>query len=326
MKHISKRLVLTFAVLSTGVFARAADEPQPVWLVSTRGLSSCHRLNDAPENIYYWRMNEDCGWTAADSRDFHAGDAAAIPTIVFIHGNQTDADEAVENGWFTYQTIRAATDDRPFRYVIWSWPSDRVFRHIRPDVQRKADASDVESGRLAEWLDDLRPGMKVSLVGHSFGSRIITGALHLLAGGDMAGERLPDATVAAWSGGRRNPVRAVLLAPAMNADWLAPDRRHGLTLSLIDQAIVTRNRCDRALRWYSWLYGRGGAEAMGFLGPCGIGDAENIVVLDLGGTVGKSHEFQDYCSASNLIGQWGRYTFLDDTSPQDADNATQAAH
>ena len=113
-----------------------------------------------------------------------------MPTVVFIHGNRTDADEAVVKGWYAYESIQAETADRPFRYVIWSWPAERVCRRNKVDVQLKADYSDVESYYLAKWLDRLRPGVKVSLVGHSFGPRIITGALHLLAGGEVAGRNM----------------------------------------------------------------------------------------------------------------------------------------
>ena len=76
---------------------------------------------------------------------------------------------------------------------FWSWPADRVCRHNRPDIQLKAAYCDAESYYLAAWLRGVQRDGKVSLVGHSFGPRIITGALHLLAGGQLAGQALPPA-------------------------------------------------------------------------------------------------------------------------------------
>ena len=152
----------------------------------------------------YWRLDDRCQWVAADAKTFRASDDPAVPTVVSIHGNRTDADDAVEKGWNIYQSIRAQSD-RPLRYVIWSWPADREFRRNGPDVRLKAAYSDVEAWYLAQWLAQFRPGVRVSLIGHSFGPRIITGALHLLAGGQLAGRGLPKDTVAAWTAGKRNP-------------------------------------------------------------------------------------------------------------------------
>jgi len=292
-----------------------AASPQ-VWLVSTRDLPHCDNPCAALPGLCYWRLGDDCQWLPAETADFRATDDVATPTVVFIHGNRTDADEAIMKGWYAYEVIRAASCGRPFRYVIWSWPADQVCRRTRPDTRLKADYSDVEACYLAQWLDQLKPGVKVSLIGHSFGPRIITGALHLLAGGDVAGQSLPPTTVAAWTAGKRNPVRAVLLGSALDADWLAPGGCHDRALSLAEQVLVTCNGCDRVLRWYPRLYGRCGPQALGFVGPCGIDDRENVEVIDVACTVGKVHDWRGYCSAANVCERWAHYAFLDEPAPQ----------
>ena len=202
--------------------------------------------------------------------------------------------------------------------MIWSWPADRVCRRNRADVQLKADYADAESWRLAAWLQQRRPGVKVSLVGHSFGPRIIVGAMHLLAGGQAAGQSLPADTVAAWRDGKRNPVRAVLLAAAVDAGALKPDASAGQALSLLDETLVAVNSCDWALRLYSRLYGRGGPPAMGFVGPCGVDDPRKVNVVDVSAAVGRAHDCQRYCSAWDIRGQWAHYTFLDDSPSDDS--------
>ena len=72
--------------------------------------------------------------------------------VVLVNGNWTSADEAVENGWEVYQTLRQDAGSRAFRCVIWSWPSDRQARRFRPDVQLKLAYSSAESYYLAAWL------------------------------------------------------------------------------------------------------------------------------------------------------------------------------
>ena len=295
---------------------RAAETSQAVWLVSTRGAPHCGGLDESLDTLRYWRLTEDCDWTPADAKDFQAADDVAGPTVVFIAGNRTDADDAVVKGWYVYEAIQSQTAGRAFRYVIWSWPADRVCRRNRPDVQLKADYCDAESYYVAAWLNHVRPKVKVSLVGHSFGPRIITGAMHLLAGGELAGQKMPDGAVADWAGGKRNPVRAVLLGAAEDADALSPDGVNSLALSVFDRLLITRNCCDRVLRFYPRLYGRGGPQALGRGGPWGLdgNGSEKIDVVDVSGTVGRVHDWRDYSSAPEVCSQWAFYAFLDDAT------------
>jgi hypothetical protein len=293
-----------------------ADASPQVWIVSTRCEPHDDGLDPSPQCLRYSRLDDDCQWSPSDAETFHAGDDPAIPTVVFIHGNRTNAAQAVKKGWYVYEVLRSAGAYRPFRYVIWSWPAERVCRGASADTRVKADYSDVESGYLALWLDQLRPGVKVSLIGHSFGPRIITGALHLLAGGEVNGQTMPQETATAWKDGKRNPVRVALLAGAIDVDWLSPGGCHGLALSLIDRALITANDCDRVLRYYPRIYGRGGPQAMGFVGPAGVDGVETVEVIDVSCTVGKIHDWRHYCSASNVCERWARYTFLEDSPLQ----------
>ncbi len=172
---------------------------------------------------------------------------------------------------------------------------------------------DVESNYLAQWLNDLTPGVKVCLAGHSFGPRIIAGALQLLAGGEVAGRCMPESTVAAWKAGRRNPIRTVMLAAAMNADCLAPGHRFGLALSQTDQMLVAYSPRDRVLRRYPRLYGRRGPPAMGCIGPCGLACRENVESIDI---VSRKHDWRCYTSAPCVCCRWAYYAFLDDQATE----------
>ena len=242
----------------------------------------------------------------SDEEDFQKGGAG--PTIVFISGNRTDAEDTVTKAYFLHSMIRCAAGDKPFRYVIWSWPADRFCRGIRSDAQLKVDFSKAESYYLAAWLDRLPPGEKICLVGHSLGARIIANAMHLLAGGEVADRTMSQQTVDRWNGEKRNRVNAVLLAPAVDADCFAPGGQCE-ALPLLDKVLVTKNGCDRALRWYPRLWGRGGPQAMGFVGPCCI-DSEKMEVIDVSGSVGKSHDCMLYCSAPECLRPLGTLCVL----------------
>jgi len=205
--------VLGLAVLCFAAAARAADPPQAVWLVSTRAAPHCGVLDDSLETLRYWRLTEDCDWSAVGAKDFRAADNAAVPTVVFIPGNRTDTDDAVVKGWYVYEAIRSQAAGPALRFVIWSWPADRVYRRHRPDAQLKAAYCDPESYYLALWLNICAGGRRWAWWAHSFGPRIIVGAMHLLAGGELAGQVLPKDTVAAWSAGKRIPFGPCSSAP-----------------------------------------------------------------------------------------------------------------
>jgi hypothetical protein len=312
---LHRSLILALLLASTAQ-ACAAESARHVWLISTRGKSHCGNL-ESPQDLCYRRLDENGQWLPADAEMFRAADDESAPTVVFIHGNQTDAQEAVTKAWYVYETIRAEADGRPFRYVIWSWPAERMIRSHRADVRLKAAYSDADSYYLAEWLDRLRPGVRVSLIGHSFGPRIITGALGLLAGGEVAGRTMPESSVAAWKGGKRNALRAVLLAAAVDADWPASESCRGRTLALANDVLITRNACDPVLRHYPKMDGRGGPQALGAVGPRCADDAKNVAVLDVSCTVGKTHDWRCYCAAVNLPDVWRHYTFLEDVPARD---------
>ena len=85
---------------------------------------------------------------------------------VYVHGNRMSASDAVEQGMEMYQQL--ACTQTPLRFVIWSWPSDRIHGPIQ-DAQVKAARSEGESYYLASLLARLPSGQSVSLVGYSYG-------------------------------------------------------------------------------------------------------------------------------------------------------------
>ena len=92
-----------------------------------------------------WAKTASC--QPAEAQDFRAADDAAMPTVVFIHGNNTDADEAVMKGWYVYESIRSQVGDKAFRYVIWSWPADRL-QHVRNRRNTRLKAGPMRRGEL----------------------------------------------------------------------------------------------------------------------------------------------------------------------------------
>ncbi len=170
----------------------ADDSTEPVWLISTRRAARCGQVDGAEQKIDFYQLQADKQWLTADCDTFLQTCDPAVPTTIFIHGNRTGRSAAIRQGWRIYRQLKQEADGRPFRFVVWSWPSNRIRGRNRHDVRVKACYSDLQSYYLAECLDRVRPDVQVNLIGYSFGARVISGALHILAGGTVAGRELID--------------------------------------------------------------------------------------------------------------------------------------
>jgi hypothetical protein len=305
-----------FVVLvSAGLPAAENESGREIWLISTRraplcGEPLCGKIDAEDARFDYWRLGADDRWGPADREAFLKADDPGVPTSFYIHGNRVGTCTALDQGLSIYRCLEQQADDRPFRMVIWSWPADRIRGRVRNDVRVKARRSDVQGYYLAVCLDRIRADVPVNMIGYSFGARVITVAMHIMAGGEVAGYKLPEKPAP-----RSAPVRAVLVAAALDYDWLLPDRRNGLALDRLDNVLITRNSCDRVLKWYPRMYRRGGPEALGYAGlacPGRLGaEREKIEMVSVRCSVGKGHSWSNYFRAPGLCNRLGWYALVE---------------
>jgi hypothetical protein len=309
LSHNLALLLLAALATSTGspTLARAETPPivcccglRPIdqlWLVSDRslGCSTCCDL----ERMRYWRYDCQRHWTPASLDELLAAEDPQTTTIIFLHGNRIPAEEAFTKGWSAYRTLVRCAGDQPVRFIVWSWPSDKVHGPIK-DARIKADRTNVTAFHVACLIDRLDPAVPLSLWGHSFGARAVTGALHLLGGGELCGRVLdqrvhPD----------RAPAHVVLLAAALDNYWLLPGRFHGQALSQTAQVLLINNSSDRLLMRYHLLYHRRASnQALGFTGinRAALGDdAWKVRQIDACSVVGKQHLLALYLGAPSLM-------------------------
>ncbi len=279
----------------SSVGAEAAEAE--VWLISTRSAPRNVARDAADSRIGFWRLTDNT-WTASDRGAFHSAGRADVPTLFLIHGNRAEANDAVQMGCSVRRQIERSSSERPFRLVIWSWPSEQVCGGVRADVQLKAHYSDVQAFYLAECLREVTADQPVTLAGYSFGARVITGALELLAGGRVGRYRLAGPVVT-----REAPWRAVLIAAALDAHWLSPGQRNGRATGQVDRMLITSNAADRVMRLYPRMYGRRGPDALGYyaagysLAPA---DRGKIRRLDVSCSAGSQHGWWSYWRSASL--------------------------
>lgn len=235
------------------------DGERSVWVIDTRALCG---PGFAPR---VERLEGGC-WRTSSLEDFYATDDPATVTLVYVHGNRNDVEDAHEQGLIVYRgLVRGLPRCVRLRYVIWSWPSDLVYKRPRPDSQVKTYRASQEMQYLAEFAALMRPDVPLSLMGYSFGARVVCGGLHLLAGGEADGYTLNLGAPV-----ERLPARVMVLAAAMDNHWLRPGDLYGLALTQMERLVITVNRGDPVLLLYPSLWEYRGPHALGFTGAVGM--------------------------------------------------------
>lgn len=272
-----------------------------LWMVSTRGMPYCSPQAHFSD-LKFCVLDSTDTWQPTDLAAFLATDRTDAITVFWIHGNRESAGEAQQQGMRIYRKLtRCLACDAPLRFVIFSWPADRVTCGPIEDVRIKAGRTDAQSYYVASLIDQMGHDVPVSLAGFSFGARIATGAAHLLGGGILCGWTLDDRKHV-----ERLPMHAALVAPALDNHWLLPGHRHGNALSQLAHLTVIYNSCDAALKRYRFIYGRGSnAQALGYTGVAGLGclgiDRERIAQYDACCYVGKQHAWEPYTGSGALM-------------------------
>jgi hypothetical protein len=264
-------------------------------------------------------LEDECRWADADLTALRQSDSPAVPSVIFVPGYDSGPDDALRMVWPLYTQLCGDAGNRSFRLLVWTWPAERSIHGIRADMQSKAARTETESLLLGQFLDRVQPQVPLTLVGYSFGSRIIAGALEFLGGG-----QINCCGLARQNTAPRVPLRAMLVAAGMDTDSLLPGHRDGEALSQVDQMLITVNNSDWVLKWYRRLYQSRGPEALGYVGPaspaCLGAEQAKLDLLDVTCTVGRDHHWANYVACSGVLAKIGPYTFRQPL------NATAAAN
>ena len=243
-------------------------------------------------------------WQSSGLQNIVGADPS-VNTVVFVHGNRITPGDAKQEALIVYRRIvRQADSDAPIRFVIFSWPSAQIRGPLK-DVRLKAARTRPAGCQLAWFVDQLPAETPVTLVGFSFGARIVTGALHVLGGGRLGGLGLAES-----HNSLRAPMNAVLIASALNADWLAPGHYHGRAMSRVNHMMLVNNNEDRAMRFYHLSSQGGRPQALGLCGPTCIDSAAaaRISERNVANCVGKQHDLMCYTSIASVSSQIWFYT------------------
>lgn len=276
----------------TELVSLSPTDCERVFLFSTRHLphdACCVSLDQPAFHIY----QIECGQSRViDSQQYFASIRPDRPVVIYVHGNRMPASNVVQRAMQVRQMIKR-TLTQPVDWLIFSWPSAQEGIAIH-DVRRKADRCDAQSLYLATIMrSHAAAGTPLAVVGFSFGGRVVTGALHAMAGGTLSGRSIPGATIEGAG------VEVGLVAPAIESNWLASCGYHRFATKNMDQLFLMYNRRDAVLKRYWRLEKVRNQTALGYSGPTSFApriDGSRLPVRsrDFSGSVRLRHAELDY--------------------------------
>lgn len=265
------------------------------FLVNTRSISSnsC-RVNLRDPNLRFNRLDRCGRRSPSDLSDYIASMSSDRPRIIYIHGNRRDAPTAISQGLWVYRELaRRRPKGQAFDWVIWSWPSEAE-SILLTDARKKAERTDAQALYLAWLLNHHQSsGQPTALIGFSFGGRVVTGAMHALAGGIVGRRKLDQPAITGAN------IDVGLLAPAVDSTWISSCGRHRLATQNINRLVLLYNHRDFALKYFRLISQDPGSQALGYTGPRSIaarydGTRLPIRSKDCANTVGNHHSEKQY--------------------------------
>ena len=145
-----------------------------IWVVSARDLGSGDCACPPNFSLEKWEHNQ---WLCSNLNNYQTLCSESIPTVLFIHGYQTDLSDAKRRGMQAYQNLFANSGySGPIRFVIWAWRSERNRgRALRDYINKSRQA--VNLGNVfAHSLNDLATDRTV-VIGYSLGVQIAVSGL-----------------------------------------------------------------------------------------------------------------------------------------------------
>ncbi len=270
-----------------------------VWELSTRHLPDSFRCINVENPGFDVHRFTNCRWQKDEVENALVHDNRL--TILYVHGNFMEQCNARQRALIVDQFLKTRTC-QPYRLIMLSWPSQRENKPLR-DVYENAHTAECQSLYFAWLLDRLSDRPQVSILGFSFGSRAVTGGLHLVSGGSIPGlcyrsVRPPESTGTIY--------RVGLVAPAIDRSWLTSRGRNGMALEHVDALINLYNSRDPVLRRFRFMDRLSNPIAAGFAGFVGLEGLSNprarmplesssrVRQFDCGSVIGTTHSEKSY--------------------------------
>lgn len=258
------------------------------WIVSSRDCGGTNTSPDAGRCLLYLNRTSEQNLVRERRETFLASVRPDRPVCFVMHGSYNRWRDVMVESRRIHRWLRSAAPELPMQVVFFTWPSDGNMPFIFPvDIAILGRRSSAHGAYLASLISQLPADQRVAIVGHSHGARTAVAAMHLLGGGAL--EEGP--TLPAGSPYPRQ-VRAVLVAAAIDHNWLNPGQRYGQALLVPERVLLMRNSRDSTLAIYPMRKFMGERA----LGKDGLGQDDRFALGSLGPKVVELNaaEFADW--------------------------------
>ncbi|HMC10749.1 MAG TPA: alpha/beta hydrolase [Pirellulaceae bacterium] len=265
------------------------------WIVSSRNCGGTNSSPDAGRCLLYLHRTSEQNLVRERREAFLASVRPDRPVCFVMHGSYNRWGDVMVESRRIHRWLRSAAPELPLQVVFFTWPSDGNMPFIFPvDIAILGRRSSAHGAYLAGLISQLPADQRVAIVGHSHGARTAVAALHLLGGGALEeGPALPAGST------YPRQVRAVLIAAAIDHNWLNPGQRYGQALLVPERVLLLRNSRDSTLAIYPMRKLMGDRA----LGKDGLGQDDRFALGSLGPKVIElnaaefadwHHSFADY--------------------------------
>jgi hypothetical protein len=304
--------------------AYVAPPQSGYWIVSSWKSPQSfddNRLQFCPEVTWV----DDCaGKRSSSMNDLQQSLVPGVPVCIVVHGSFMDSPSVVPESLQTWRWLKAGSGGLPFQMIYFSWPSDRPLSALASiDVAVLGARASRNGFYLASLMHHLPPESPVCLLGHSHGTRVISAALHLIAGGEVEGFRHTNPNCSL----RR--IRTVFIASAIDHDWFNPGKRFDRALRRTECLLNLKNGKDPALMIYPFRR-IGSSRALGYCGFTAKDHRElgaldrRVKDWDVSDSIGLGHLWPNYARRPWLASSLRNYFyFADEQLPVEATVANQ---
>lgn len=300
-------------------FAPKPQEVERFWIVQTRECPQVMGSDPWPK-LKVLHFDKEGELVERDPRELFA-QTIGRPVFIQVQGSLTTPDIALGGLMWSQAWLPENRVLPPDAVVIaFDWPSQRVYQNDLRDINEKGRRAYVAGFHLASFLLGFPRESRISVLGQSYGGRVVPSALHLLGGGCLDSQN-HDPQVRLQGTRPDLHIRAMIVEGASDHNWLDPDERFGRALHGCEQLLNIYNRRDEALVRYPFLIKSGHRKALGRRGMT-QGDFDRIGPLaakyeehDVHDLLGREHTLLD-AVANRQISRWmAPYLWAADPGP-----------
>jgi hypothetical protein len=232
-------------------FAPKPERVERFWIVHTRDCPQVMGTDPWP-CLKVLHFNAQGMLEHRDPREMFA-QTIGRPVFIQVQGSLTTPDIALGGLMWSHAWLRENRALPPDAVVIaFDWPSQRVYRNDVLDINEKGRRAYIAGFHLASFLLEFPTGSRITVLGQSYGGRVVPSALHLLGGGCLnSQDHDPPVRLPGLRPDHR--LRAIVLEGASDHQWLDPNQRLDRALYACEGLLNLYNHRDEALLLYPFL-------------------------------------------------------------------------